>query len=122
MGKELTLQNSLRPFGILLIVLVIVVYVQFQARNLLQGPTIVLTSEPGALIHEKTVTIAGNAKNIVELRLNGKVIHTNEIGDFSELVVLPQGYNIVTVTASDRFGRTTSLTREYVQAPMPSGV
>ena len=116
MGKELTLGNSIQPLSILILVVVVAFYVQFQARNLLSGPTILLQNESG-VTEEEVVIISGNAQNIVELHLNGKTIHTNEQGDFRELILLPQGYNIVTVSAEDRFGRTTSLTREYVYKP-----
>jgi hypothetical protein len=112
-----TLGTFLRFFSISLLALLILFYVQFQARNLLQGPTITLKEAHQALQSERTLTLHGTARNIVKLTLNGREIHTNEQGDFVQPVVLENGYSIMTLLAQDRFGRTTVVTREYVYAP-----
>ncbi len=98
----------------------IVWYVHFQARNFLQGPAITLEDTGGALHHERTISLMGNTRNIVKLTLNGREIHTDESGVFAQELVLEDGYTIMTLSAVDRFGRSTSLTREYVYVPLSS--
>ncbi len=93
-------------------------YVHFQARNFLQGPAIVLNDTGSAIHHERIVSLAGNTRNIVKLTLNGREIHTDESGVFAQELVLEDGYTIMTLSAHDRFGRSTSLTKEYVYSPL----
>ncbi len=92
-------------------------YVHYQARNFLAGPVITLTDTHTPIQHERTVMLEGHAENIVLLTLNGREIHTTEDGVFRETLVLPYGYTIIELYAKDRFGRTETLTREYVFVP-----
>lgn len=110
----LTLGKILRIIGVLLLAALLVWYVHFQARNLLAGPSIALDDTHGVLHHERSITLTGTAHNIVRLTLNGREIHTNEAGAFREVLVLENGYTIMTLEAQDRFGRTTTHTEEYV--------
>lgn len=115
--SNLTLGSIVQLVSILALIVGILAYVQFQARNIILGPTISLSNDPSVVQHERTVTLEGMARNIVKLTLNGKEIHTNERGEFSHLLVLENGYTIMTLRAEDRFGRTTSLTERYVYVP-----
>ena len=117
-SNNITLGTCLRFLGIGILVSLIVWYVHFQARNLIEGPLITLEDTHGVLHHEKTIPLVGKTHNIVKLTLNGKEIHTNEEGAFTQTLVLEDGYTIMTLHAQDRFGRTTSLTREYVYRPL----
>jgi hypothetical protein len=115
--RALTLGNVLRGLAILGLVLMVVGYVHFQARNFIQGPAISLDGEYSPVQHERRLTLHGNAENIVKLSLNGKEIHTDKEGVFTHELVLENGYTIMSLTAEDRFGRMTSIVREYVYVP-----
>ncbi len=114
---SITLGILLRFIGIVTLIVLIFVYVQFQARNILLGPTISLTDSYETVQHERTIVLQGIAHNIVKLTLNGRAIHTTEQGDFTQTLVLENGYTIMELTAQDRFGRVTSLKREFVFVP-----
>ena len=114
---DITLGKALRVAGILLLVLLIIFYVQFQARNIIQGPALTLSNSLEPIQHERRITLDGTAHNVVKLTLNGKEIHTDENGAFSHTLVLENSYTIMSLNAQDRFGRTTSLTREFVYIP-----
>ncbi len=114
---SITLGTILYYLGLCALSVLVIGYVLFQARNFIQGPVISLADTGSVLHHEHRIGISGNAHNIVSLTLNGKEIHTNASGDFTHTLVLPRGYTIVTLEAQDRFGRTTTLTREFVYAP-----
>ena len=116
--RSISFSASIRFFGAMLLLVGIVWYVQFQARNILEGPTIALTSEYAPIQHERSVDLVGIAHNIVKLTLNGREIHTDESGAFTQTLVLPNGYTIIELTAQDRFGRTTSLQQKYVYVPL----
>ena len=97
------------------VIALIVGYGAFQAKNLVGGPKIAITSPmTGATTTESMVNITGFAHNISFLTLNGDKIFTNESGAFSEKVLLSYGYNIMTLEAKDRFGRTAQKTLQLI--------
>ncbi len=96
---------------------VMLAYVIFQARFLIQGPLIVLDNEPSAVENTKTVTISGTARNIAKITLNDRQIFTDKTGYFSEALVLENGYTIATIKAVDRYGREKQVVRSFVYTP-----
>ena len=54
------------------------------------------------------VKIFGDAKKATNLYINGKSTSVTKDGYFEENFALPIGYNIVTITAIDKFGKTSS--------------
>ncbi len=112
-----TLRRVLVLLGISILSILLVSYVLYQARNLIQGPSIVLNGEYFPEQHNKTVDLTGQTHNIVRLTVNGKEIHTDADGAFLHTIVLEHGYSIITLHAEDRFGRTTEVVREYVYVP-----
>ncbi len=112
-----TLGGILRTGGILSLVCIIVFYVHFQARNIIQGPTIALTDTLETIQHGRIITLHGNAHNVVKITVNGKEIHTDETGTFSHTLVLENNYTILSIDAQDRFGRKTTLSKEFIYVP-----
>jgi len=91
-----------------------VLYVLFQARFILAGPQITLTTHPQSTQTERIVVLEGSAQNIVRMTLNGRQIYTDTNGNFREALILENGYTIATLQAEDRYGRSRSLTRQFV--------
>lgn len=58
----------------------------------------------GDVVKEGILQITGNAKNALNLTLNGREISIDQAGEFSETVALLSGYNIVSIKAADKFG------------------
>lgn len=114
---DMTLGEGLNILGIVSIVALIIFYVHFQARNIIQGPALTLTDTFSSVQHERLITLHGTARNAVQLTLNGKEIHTDEHGTFTHMLVLENNYSIMSLDARDRFGRTASLTKEFVYVP-----
>lgn len=92
-------------------------YIGFQARFLLIGPQIALTEEVQMQQNVRQITLTGTASNISRLWLNGRPIFTDRNGTFAAAVILENGYTVATLTAEDRYGRTTTLTRPFVYTP-----
>jgi hypothetical protein len=107
---RLLLVYILAGFAILLFIL----YVLFQARFIIEGPQIVLTSEHAQVSTERIVHIEGSARNITSMTLNGRKIYTDKYGNFKEALVLENGYTIATLQAEDRYGRKTDLIETFV--------
>lgn len=81
-------------------------YAGFELRNSLIGPTLIISNPlPGHTLPSSVTTITGTAKNVSFLYLNGRQIYTNESGIFEETVLLPQGYNVLSLEAIGRFNK-----------------
>jgi hypothetical protein len=81
-------------------------YGAYRAKSLAEGPEIVINSPAnGASSPEAVIGVSGTAKNISFLSLNGTKIFTDGDGAWHERIVLAKGYNTLTVSADDRFGR-----------------
>ena len=115
--RTVSMERLLKISFIVLFAIGFAGYACFQARNLIQGPSVVLQSEPEIVQTERAITLVGTAENVVVLRLNGREIHTNEAGVFEHTLVLENGYTIMTIEAEDRYGRKTNLTRTFVYKP-----
>ena len=94
------------------------VYISYQARFLITGPQITLAAEIPMLQNTRQITLTGSASNISRLWLNGRPIFTDPQGNFAAAVILENGYTVTTLTAEDRYGRTTTITRPFMYAPM----
>lgn len=108
---------------VVIIVIGLGVYAYLQSREYLRGPVITI-KEPtnGALSTTPLVAVRGNARHISFLTLNGRQIFTDERGVFSESLLLQDGYNIMTLEAKDRFGRTVEKRLELVYTPTAATV
>ncbi|MES2203199.1 MAG: hypothetical protein V4474_02700 [Patescibacteria group bacterium] len=84
-------------------------YGLFEARKLLQGPEITIDyPADGSATSSASVVIAGIAQNISFLTINDSPAYADESGNFSETLTPPPGYTVLTVAATDRFGRRIS--------------
>ena len=86
-----------------------------KAWPLLRGPEIQLSSPTKSqTTPDGFITISGKALHTQALALNGGTLLIDEQGNFSTTVLLPTGGSILTLTATDRFGRSTSLRRNVL--------
>jgi hypothetical protein len=92
-----------------LVILVVVSYGVFESRRLVKGPTIIIDSpQDGSATTTALVMVTGTAKNISFLSINDGPAYTDEDGKFVYRFSPPLGYTVVTVAATDRFGRRAS--------------
>ncbi|MSR70546.1 hypothetical protein EXS62_00695 [Candidatus Kaiserbacteria bacterium] len=94
---------------LILAAVLIMGYGLFEARRLISGPEITIDSPvDGSATSTSAVTIAGTAQNIAFLTINDAPAYTDEAGKFVYRYSPPAGYTVVTVAATDRFGRRAS--------------
>jgi len=85
--------------------LIIIIYAFFRSHDLLYGIKIQnVNITDGAKVTESILKITGNAKNAINITLNGREISVNENGDFNETIALLSGYNVINIKAKDKFG------------------
>lgn len=97
------------------VIVLLIIYGLFQARFLISGPILTLSTEPPYETTDSVITLKGQAQNIIELTLNGRTIYTTDDGSFSEALILASGYTVVTFEGTDRYGNTTRLERTIVK-------
>ena len=98
-----------------LLALIVLGYSGFQARKIIEGPELKVTSlKTGAILKNQLVEVTGIASNIKDISLDNRPIYIDEQGNFSEKLLLFPGYNIIKLKAGDKFGKVTEKTIEVV--------
>lgn len=98
------------------VALVLVVgYGLIKAWPLVRGPYISFTPDMAGAT-PGVITLSGQAHNTETLTLNGGILLIDGEGNFSKTLTLPSGGAILSVTATDRFGRS-SYERRAVWTP-----
>ncbi len=104
--------RSPRFTSILLVLLFVSIggYTYLKSRALIEGPQIVIDTPMNgtSLPTTEPITIRGVATHVTSISLNDRQIFVDANGAFSEEILLPEGYTIVTMRAEDRFGRVAT--------------
>lgn len=99
------IKKILQIGGLIVFFLFIAVYAFFRSEDIIFGVKIKDVSiTDGAKIETAILKVTGNADNAINLTLNGREISINQNGDFNETIALLSGYNIINITAKDKFG------------------
>lgn len=102
-------------FLISIFLFLILGYAFYQSKNILTGPVVNITEpQNGQTIHSQLIDVIGASKNIKKITLNDRLIEIDESGVFSEKLLLSEGYNIIKISAWDKFGKKTEETLELV--------
>ena len=100
---------------IIIILTSIASYSLFQARNLIKGPVVNVESpKNGEALEKPIIEIKGHAKNISYITLNDRQIFIDKEGTFNQKLLLFNGYNVVKISAKDKFGRKTDKIIELI--------
>jgi len=87
--------------------LFIIIFAFFRSRDLVFGVKIKnINIVDGTKFTGSILPITGNAKNAVEITINGREISVDQSGNFNETIVLLSGYNVVDIKAKDKFGHS----------------
>lgn len=101
--------------GFIALCIVVLSYGLWQSRLLIQGPVITITTPlNGAIVSDTHTNLTGQVKNVSYITLNGRQIYADEYGNINEPLWLPEGYNIIQVSGTDKFGRSITRTLELV--------
>ncbi|MBA3534541.1 MAG: hypothetical protein H0T73_21695 [Ardenticatenales bacterium] len=89
-----------------------------------QGPTITISSVPdGLVVRDPSIRVSGKVDPGAQLQVNGNTVPVDANGNFSTLVALQGGNNLITVTAADLAGNASSVQRtvHYATASSDTG-
>ncbi len=105
---------------VVILVLLVSLYLGNQIRNTLQPPLLTLTTpQDGFITENNTVNVEGITNPEVTVTINGEIIISNEIGNFSEEIALTPGINTITVEAAKKHGKTNKQTRNIIMKEVP---
>jgi len=85
--------------------LFIIFYGFYRSKDLIFGVKIKnVNLTDGAKVAENVIKVTGNARNAINLTLDGREISVDQQGNFNETIALLSGYNIINIKAQDKFG------------------
>jgi len=95
------------------LVLIFLGYLGFQYRKLNQPPGLSVDSPFNQLVvHERRVDILGKTDPDATVTVNGINVLVRGDGKFFDQIQLDSGVNKITIVATSRFGKTTTVVRE----------
>jgi hypothetical protein len=97
--------------------LIVLGYAYYEARGLLFGPSISISSGVPATAQTSYVLIQGETSHIASLSVDGNPIQVTQTGAFQEPYVLSPGVNRIIFDAEDKYGHTTEKIVEIVYMP-----
>ncbi len=109
--------SRLTRIALLVFFLVVVAYAYYEARGLLFGPTINISSEAMTETQSAYILIQGQANRIASLSVDGNPIQVTEAGAFKEPYVLAPGVNRIVFDAKDKYGNAVQKVIEIVYTP-----
>jgi len=121
MTSGITGKNLVRYGSIIFFFIVIVGYGIWISRDLLFGIRLVVSGiSDGMSTTEPIVEFSGRAEHARGITVDGRIVSLTEDGTWKDTIALLPGDNYVTISAEDKFGRTTSDEyRVYYNAPPP---
>lgn len=98
-------KKMVKVIGFSIFFLFVIIYAIFISRDLISGVKIRdVNLIDGSTHTESVIKVTGNAEHAIKLTLNGREISVDQEGNFSETIALLLGYNIINITAQDKFG------------------
>ena len=99
--------QTVRTFLSVVLGVLFLLYMGYQMRAVVQGPIITIASPSnGSALANEHIVLRGVSTDIASLSVNGHQIFTDQQGNFNEDLLLLDGYNVIEVRATDKFGRT----------------
>lgn len=115
--------KTLRYLPIIIVIITVIGFILFQSRILFGEPLLKVTNP----LFENTQTsdnpfmIEGEGQPHTYININGKEVYLSDDGKFSEAVQLKEGFNEIIIQATNRIGKTKTITRQiYFESPSPS--
>ena len=100
-------KKILKIVSLSFLLLFIVLYTFFRSKDLIFGVRIKdVNIVDGSKASDNIIKITGNARNAIELTLDGRAISIDQKGNFEETIALLSGYNVISLKAKDEFGKS----------------
>ena len=105
-GKKL-----LKFISLTLLFVIIIGYGIWKGRDLLFGIKLTVSGiENNQTTKNPIINLTGVAYHAISITINERTVSIEQNGDWHDTIALLNGYNIITISAKDKFGRTISKT------------
>ena len=110
-----SLPNILRYVFVGTFAACLLLYLGLQVKNVLQPPSLILSSPVDGMIAKKNyINISGASDPEVKISINGQPIMSDEGGKFNQAINLTPGINTIIVLAQKKHGKTTQEVRHII--------
>lgn len=93
-------------------------YLGWQVSGILEPPKLIVYAPfEGDTSNDQTITVQGETNPETHLTINGQSVVVNGSGTFETKIDASEGLNTITVSATKKHGKTTTLTRHVVVRP-----
>jgi len=105
-----------RRLSLCAVLFLFVGYLIWQINGILKPPRLEVFSPGEGYISTNIKTlIQGESEKEVTLKINGKEISINDKGRFETFINLSKGVNTITISATKKHGKTTTVTRHVIK-------
>ena len=121
MTNEITAKKILRNLGIIALFVIIIGYGVWKSRDVLFGIDFTVTGiTDGMRTTEPLLSFSGVASRANTVTVDGRTVPGAQDGTWKDTVALLPGYNVITITTTDKFGKTKAyIYRLYYDEPTP---
>jgi cytoskeletal protein RodZ len=113
--------RMLQISAIVLVIFGIFFYLWYQISGLSRSPDLSLNNPiQDKTVAESTITVVGSVELDSSLTINEQPILIDSEGNYKESIGLQEGVNVLKVTASNRFGKQTTIERRVMFEPSVS--
>jgi len=111
----LAMPKILKNILIFLTVCVCFVYLGYRINKIVSPPILIVDSPAANLTTDQnSLRIAGHTEAEANLIINGQTVLTDKNGDFSQIISLKNGINIITITANKQHSRSQTVIRQVL--------
>ncbi len=100
---------------IILIISVCFIYLGYRLNKIISPPFLAVDSPATNLVtSQNALLVSGKTEAEANLIINGQTVLTDKTGNFSQIISLKSGVNIITITANKKYSRFSSITRQVL--------
>lgn len=91
------------------------IYFGYRLEKIVSPPNLSIYKPTENFITEKnSLQVIGKTEKEAQIIINGELILSNTAGDFNETINLKNGINIITITASNKYGRDNTIVKQVL--------
>lgn len=91
------------------------IYLSYRINKIISPPLLIVTQPATNLItNQFSLAVTGRTEAEANLIINGQTVLTNKNGDFFQTISLKNGLNIITITASKKHSRASTVIRQVL--------
>ena len=107
MTRGITAKKLLKFISLTLLFVIILFYGLWRGRDLLFGINLEIYGiQNNETATSSVIELSGNAYHAISITVDGRIVSIEQDGQWHDTIALLDGYNIVSISAKDKFDRT----------------